>query len=169
MDRWQCSELHQLAAKLSFKRPIALVHFIYKPWYASYITNDFESALVFLFKMKHLTCCTVVCILVLSSARGAVQAATQTWQTDNCAVKTSFICKKPVGATGPVTPAPTPVVPGYCPTGYTGTGNKCFKVVRPFNGQAVNWTQALDICRSEPGRLADLASINNAEEQGERE
>lgn len=31
------------------------------------------------------------------------------------------MCKKPADATGPVTPAPTPVVPGYCPAGYYST------------------------------------------------
>lgn len=93
-------------------------------------------------------------------------------------------------------PVPTPVVPGYCPSGYVDTqqgivdnfsqtqnqmfnnsarrywvfddiflGNKCLKVVRGVEGQALNWTQALDYCRTQPGVLPDLASISNEEEQ----
>ena len=45
-------------------------------------------------------------------------------------------------------------------------GNKCFKLVRSLEGQTVNWNEALEICRSQPGLLADLASINNQDEQG---
>jgi hypothetical protein len=46
-------------------------------------------------------------------------------------------------------------------------GNKCLKVVRSLEGQALNWTQALDYCRAQPGVLPDLASISSEEEQSE--
>lgn len=44
-------------------------------------------------------------------------------------------------------------------------GNKCLKVVRGVEGQALNWTQALEYCRAQPGVLPDLASISSEEEQ----
>lgn len=46
-------------------------------------------------------------------------------------------------------------------------GNKCFKVFRPVEGQLVTWPDALAICRAQPGRLPDLASITSEEEQSE--
>lgn len=47
--------------------------------------------------------------------------AGNTWQTDNCGRKAGFICERPIASTDSVTPAPTPVVPGYCPAGYYST------------------------------------------------
>lgn len=44
-------------------------------------------------------------------------------------------------------------------------GNKCLKVVMLNGSNQVNWTKALDICRSAPGKLPDLASISNIDEE----
>ena len=45
------------------------------------------------------------------------------WRTANCGIKAGFICKKSNKAIGSVTIAPTPVVPGYCPSGYHSSHN----------------------------------------------
>ena len=51
--------------------------------------------------------------------------------------------------------------------GDAGTSNKCFRIVTiDFELQAFRWDQALLLCRSGPGLNPDLASIANAEEQG---
>ncbi len=47
------------------------------------------------------------------------------------------------------------------------SGNKCLKAVRGIDGQGLNWSQALDYCRSQPGLMSDLASISSEEEQSE--
>ena len=42
------------------------------------------------------------------------------WYNANCGEKKGFVCKKDPDVSSPVTPQPTPVVPGYCPKGYWG-------------------------------------------------
>ena len=51
------------------------------------------------------------------------------WYSSNCGEKKGFVCKKSPGSDQPVTPAPTPQVPGGCPTGYYGIGNKLVVVM----------------------------------------
>lgn len=48
----------------------------------------------------------------------------------------------------------------YCPV-----GNKCLKIMRGAEVEKLNWSQAVDYCRSQPGLMSDLASISNADEQ----
>ena len=50
---------------------------------------------------------------------------------------------------------------GMCPI-----GNKCFKLVQGFGNDRRNWAEALEICRSCPGHLPDLASVTSEADNG---
>ena len=50
---------------------------------------------------------------------------------------------------------------GMCPV-----GNKCFMLVRGTDNNRRTWAEALEICRSGPGQLPDLASVTSEVENG---
>ena len=50
---------------------------------------------------------------------------------------------------------------------HSADSNKCYKIVI-VDGGGYTWHDALAICREGPGFLPDLASVANADEQGNR-
>ena len=53
---------------------------------------------------------------------------------------------------------------GLCPV-----GNKCFKLVDGYFGNVRRtWVEALEICRSGPGYLPDLASVTSEADNGKQ-
>ncbi|XP_078493515.1 uncharacterized protein LOC100176392 isoform X1 [Ciona intestinalis] len=81
------------------------------------------------------------------------------WSDDNCGLPNGFICQKRTTAT-PGMPAPTPVVPGGCPAGWTTYGSKCYlEVGLTDNSLRKNWNDAETYCNTQS---AYLASVPNA-------
>uniref|UniRef100_H2XKA0 C-type lectin domain-containing protein n=1 Tax=Ciona intestinalis TaxID=7719 RepID=H2XKA0_CIOIN len=81
------------------------------------------------------------------------------WSDDNCGLPNGFICQKRTTAT-PGMPAPTPVVPGGCPAGWTTYGSKCYlEVGLTDNSLRKNWNDAEAYCNN---NHAYLASVPNA-------
>ncbi|XP_070537335.1 macrophage mannose receptor 1-like [Ptychodera flava] len=84
------------------------------------------------------------------------------WYVTNCGDKLSFVCKKDIGMSGPITKAPTSPPPGHCPLGHLEHNGKCYS----FNGKdiMVTWAAARGNCRSR-GPGADLVAIHSRELQ----
>ncbi|CAH1775812.1 unnamed protein product [Owenia fusiformis] len=84
------------------------------------------------------------------------------WNDDLCSVINGYICKKRRGAP-PVTPTPTPALPGYCPIGFYSFGNKCYKVFNDYDDR-LPWDNARAQCQQN-GVGFDLVSIGSDVEQ----
>ncbi|KAJ8297631.1 hypothetical protein KUTeg_024162 [Tegillarca granosa] len=90
------------------------------------------------------------------------QVAKTKWNDAHCAEKKGFMCELSLSATPP--PTVPSAVQGYCPVGFSGYKNRCFKVVIAH----MNWTQASKSCQSLGGGRKGyyLASILNKYESG---
>ncbi|CAH1774399.1 unnamed protein product [Owenia fusiformis] len=82
------------------------------------------------------------------------------WNDDNCGDPLGFICKSRNESIDARTLPPTVEVPGYCPQGYNGVGNKCFGLFGEDIADRLSWTDAVETCRRN-GLAYDLATINS--------
>ncbi|XP_013399078.2 macrophage mannose receptor 1-like [Lingula anatina] len=87
-----------------------------------------------------------------------------TFNDDNCAAKLPFICKKHKLSKTTVSVPTTPPIEGYCPRGFDGIGNRCYKLFGEVQEGRRNWTGAASACAA-LGRQYTLASITNPLEQ----
>lgn len=83
------------------------------------------------------------------------------WRTDNCGALNKPLCKARKGSKPIPTSPPSPPISGFCPTGWFGSADKCFKVVSLK--QSLNWRDAKSVC-NRFNISADLATISNARE-----
>ena len=69
-----------------------------------------------------------------------------TWNDLNCGDRIPFICKRTNSDIQPVTHAPTPIPPGYCPLGSVRYNNKCYWFNGANEADRLTWQQARDKC-----------------------
>ncbi|XP_023933559.1 macrophage mannose receptor 1-like [Lingula anatina] len=87
-----------------------------------------------------------------------------TFNDDNCGDKLPFICKRHVSSRTTGTMPQTSLIPGHCPVGFEGVGNRCYKFVGVKESDRKNYTDAKAACAA-MGKTVFLASITNSFEQ----